>query len=419
MKTRIFKRRSEDYKVLEKKGYSEKPLTKESGLFQKIEPNKPGGPKQFGGTSGPPGFHTKKSKQPGKIKSYFLTKHSPLAYFGLEILNNIGFNTPKARFVASNLAVKEVEGYIPIAAFIHNKDEYGNEIIPPDIKDDKYLLKIHSKYELDFKNQCIIDRDTGKKYKISGNLFSADIGARLTADGDFQPERLNVGLVKRGDRFYTHLIDKEQVMFNGESYEGASVDPAVKTSELFSNTKRDQQLFIINKTEKSLDNNEFDRIFVNSRTLPSFNNNENVKKISKKYISNFRETANSAIAYFEKKYPGELKKFEDREKIRSKLADEVIARLALDINDDEKNALKEIIMEDLRGPYYDNCCEISENELTDDVLINTIVQDQAAELKALGIASMSVLLNELKEFLGAEYDRLQGKDPNVKDKTIK
>src|SRR5579885_1033344 len=363
----IFRRRLNDYEVEQRKNKEKKTLTKHSSLFaRRSEANDGSPPKQFAGTS-THGHHVKaseKSKKSKKSKGYFLAPHSYIEYFGLECMQRMGFNTPKARFVDtgqeydSEIAVRESDGYIPIAAFIHTKKKNSDEEdIDPDVMNDKYLLnEIYKKYRIDFKKQVVIDIRTGEEYKISGNLFASNIGATIVGDMDFQPEQFNVGLVRIGNRFYAHFIDKEQVSFEGKPYEESInlTDPRVSRSRLFESASRDQQLAVIHQTSKSLERGEFDQIFSNPRIKASSKQLEILNQIQslEKMKQNIKKTAHSAVEYHRKKNqedPDFLKRFEERERLRGILADEIIARLALIIDEDDKYALKQIIIEDLRG----------------------------------------------------------------------
>lgn len=392
LSTGIIKKRTNDYL----RSRAEKQLTKEKSRFvpdKKIQ--------QIGGASSL-GSHIKQGKN-DKTKTYFLAPHPSSAYFAYEILNKIGFNTPKARPINHTddlLATKSIEGYIPIFVYIHDRSPENTTSIRP-LEETIYfnptLRDLHENYNLDMNNQVIVDLKTGEKYKISGNLFTADIGAKLLADKDFQPEECNVGLVKHGNRFYAYFIDKELTSFKGNKYEDnlKLVDERVDQSLIYKAATNDQKLFILNEIDEALSNNDFKKIFINSRTIST--DNMFAKHLGTgldKTADAFEFTAQSALTYYETKTEFKNKdRFQQREKIRNAIADDVIKDLSLNISSEDKIALKQIIAEDLRAPYYQELFLdkklITEADLKNEPLKKAIIEDQLAELKALGIESVS------------------------------
>ncbi len=392
---RIFRRRLNDYqKIKTKMGQPSKArpssLVKKTDLFSPTKKVN-----QYGGTTSE-GPHIKKSEKGEKI--YYVSTHDKKEYFSFEILNRIGFNTPKSRMLpyarTLKVASKSVEGYIPITAFIHDRSDKKDV----DFSYDPSLNDVHKKYKLDMKNQVVIDLETGEKHKISGNLFASNIGAYLLRDDDFQPEDFNIGLKRIGNRFYTYLIDKEKISFPGETYEKNidNTDARVGQSKLYHDTSDDQVLYIISEIQKASNSGEFKEIFLNPRIYETSEIRTNEME---GLANNFNLTAQSAITYFSEKAKSKedntLESFRKREEWRGLLVDIIINELAIDGDEQEKKDLKEIIMEDLRAPYYKhlfvNKKMISKEDLDNSALINAIVRDQIKELKALGIKSNAIL----------------------------
>lgn len=375
-KTVIFKRRKNDYL----KGKLHKSLVKDLSLFSKTNGS------QYGGSSYGP--YLKKRTHCESRTLYYITAHNPAEYFALEVLQRIGFNTPVARIVTSHplrresvnldgkqaVATKGFHGYVPI------------QTVRPDEPKSSEFGKQHT---LDFINQ-IITNSKGTKFKISGNLFALDIGAILLGDTDLQPRGNNIGFIKEGNRFYTVAIDKEHVVFNGNNYCQMSgrIDP-VDHDKLFVHKLHDQRLFILSQIAGALHVDEsglcdFDRIFLNPRvTLTPC-----LADKCKIWCDNLKKTALSIIEHYKSAYGKDfLVHFNAREKMRSELADKVIA--FLNNASIDAQALKDIIMEDLRGPYYVSYLtgnEFCDRDARDNPrLFNAIVADVAKEFNLVDL----------------------------------
>ena len=410
----IFQRRKNDY---EKTAKTES-VVKSSEKFSKSKAD------QFGGASsfGP---HQKKRSDKSKSsedKTYYLSSHNVIEYVGNEVLNQIGFNTPKTRITAEELRSRKtnevydvnygvgseaIPGYMPIAGFIESSD--------PKIKDSG-ILQNKKKFKLDMARQVVVDLETNQEFKVSGNLFAANIGAVLVNDKDFQPEQYNVGLVRRGDRYFAYLIDKDQIEFNGKNFQEnlGTVDRKVIKSSIFNSATRDQQLYIINEIQKALENGHFKSIFSNKRITQSYNQiNKPISELEK--ASNCAEvTAKSTVEYYLNLLnESNLDSFRERENWRDQLAEKVIEKLGLNISDEEKSALREIIKEDLRANYYQplfsNKAQITKEDLNNAALIEKLVADQVKELSALKIYSPTNMLDQLLEFVANEKKRLESR----------
>lgn len=396
----VLKKREPDWK---RNPGSSKSLRKEESIYNADKDGE-----RFGGEGGALGAYRKLSKSGDK--QAYLSTHAKLEYFIMEILCQIGLNTPKTRFTKHTrsfggnirelnaLAQNSVEGYIPIAAFF-NLEFYGKKEISPK------LIEIRNRFTIDFQKQVIIDLQNQKEYKISGNLFAANIGGIFIQDTDFQLEGGNVGLVQRGNRFFAFLIDKDQAHINGKTAEKFSEMPNVKR-QLFENritggALDEQRLFILNGIDKAIrkdkkGNLPLKNIFLNQRIDNSgiLDRNTTPKQREdqvKEQIKNLQKTGESILLYYTDNNLKKLKSFRKREKIREKIADAVIQKL-LKISPNiqyEKEALKEIILEDLRAPYYRHFFKNNDNISTLDqenpALVNAIVTDQIEELKALNI----------------------------------
>lgn len=292
-------------------------------------------------------------KRNGKI--HYLGPHGPEAYFAYEIMAQLGIRTPKARVVSRKstltqashtLATRSIDGYITMGE----------------------VRKTGGAYALDIKNQVMQDQK-GHSYKISGNLFAADIVGILLGDTDFQSRTSNLGVKRVGNRFYAVAIDKEKASFSGKAFTELKSDPelsAITEDTLFQSRTLDQELYTVYKLSKALEgkNSPIDQIFLNSRVIqtPSLKTNNLV------WLNKFKRSANSLIGYYKTKHGEDcLDRFVTREAIRLNIANIVIA--SLEINPKDKEALKEVIMEDLRGPYYEN----NEN------LVETVLSDIAKE----------------------------------------
>ena len=300
----------------------------------------------------------KKTSSKGVTKIDFLGPHGPEAYFAYEIMLRLKIRTPKARVVErkhQTLATRSIDGYITM-------DE---------------LRKGKVKLALDIDRQIIKDTNSGEEYKISGNLFAADIFAVLLNDKDFQPQTGNLGVKRVGNRFYAVAIDKEQASFTGKNYEKLMDEPDLSNvihDTLFQSRTEEQKLFIIDELSKALATDEskecdIDRIFLNPRVLATPQLSKT--NINVTWCDHFKKSAHSLIEYYKKIYGDNfLEKFSEEETKREQIANAVIDALVLD---DPQNQLelKRIIMEDLRAPYY--------KEIKADQLVTTIVDDISHE----------------------------------------
>lgn len=423
-----FTYRTPDSQKQEEKGPESKPLSKAGSLFKPviIKQELPGSI-----TEGP----FVKSSTKG-VKVYYVSPHDPVEYFGLEILNLLGFNTPKARIHVSTeaqcvnqsentdqsetiekkkqtikMAVRNIEGgFIPIAVFLEKETGEG---VYSKWKD------VHARYQLDIAKQVIVERKTGKEFKISGNLFTSNIGANLLGDLDFQPEDANVGLIKVGDRFYAYYIDKELIQFDGKSYDDRQKNECyyVNTAEIYKYKKDEQIIFIVNEIKRALDNGDFDKIFDNVRIKETLSSVASISDFDvasiAKMSKNFRETVESALKYFK---DIDLDRFTEREALRKKIAEKVL-ELA-NFNPEDQKQIKRNIIEDLRGPYYEdlfiNKNNITEDDINNHDLIKHILEDQIKEFEALAIPDLFLAL---KDFVISELKNIekQSNENEVKD----
>lgn len=312
-----------------------------------------------------------------KMNFYYVSTHNPIEYFALEVLSRIKINTPKGRIVQYidkysdlkfGMSVQEIADYIPMAIVRHDLPSLGITIPP-----------LRLKYKLDIKKQLIIDLEDSSTYRISGNTFAADIAALLIDDLDFQPDSNNFGLTKIGNRFYSYAIDKELARFNGDDYSTLLETHTVYKNDLFSSRKQDQELAVLYEIAQSLESLDgqcdFERIFYNSsvEATSAFS-----KNLCGEWCKNLMSTATSMLKHYQKKYGKDyLAEFCAREKIRTSIADSVIKKL------EAPKDIKEIIIEDLRGPYYIDCfiskSGITESDLTNKKLFDAIISDIGKE----------------------------------------
>lgn len=346
------------------------------------------------------GPHLKTKKNKSK-KLYYLSlrqvtvplKQIPEEYFALEILNYLGINTPKARITSNVIAeakeprveyitaTEAILNFIPLSAFSPYYDEsyqYAAGYEP----DRKLWVALRERYHFDCENQIFLDKQTNQKCKINHNMFGAHILAALIGDFDFGFHNANCGFVRKGNRFYAVAIDKEAARFEGQTYEylvnltsGAFTDP------IFESSTQDQILAIINRLEIGLKRSvfvkrsDFEKIFLNPRVLAT----EDLAVVCKTFFENFTITANSFIDHYKKVYGQDcLKEFTARENIRQQIAVKVIAELKL------PNEFLEIIIEDLRAPYYQiyfkNKTQISKDDADNSELLKAIIADLRVEL---------------------------------------
>lgn len=353
--------RQNDFKVMEAE--SKKPLAMDAS---RCRPAKDDAIVTYGGTSAK-GPYLKKSSKSDRHKIFFVAQHRFNEYFAIEVLLRLGIRTPKARIIGNQyVATKGIEGYIPMIGVRHDLTIAYSK--------DK-LTSIRQQYKIDTEKQIIIDSQK-REYKISGNAFAANIAAILIQDADFQCDGCNFGLTRVGNRFYAAAIDKDKVSFNGRDYREGYTD------KLFQSQTHEQSFYIIYQVFQALSKNadgicDFDKIFLNTRVMAT----PKLAEISKEACDNLKLTAQSLLNHYHKKY-GEkfLVEFADREQIRIKIAAQLIKAMNLDAS------WEALIVEDLRGPYYQNLFHdknkrmISEHDLVNKKLINKINDDIQKEM---------------------------------------
>lgn len=344
---------------------AKKTLSKDSSLFDPMLPST--AHPQFGGLSSD-GPHIKKSTKAEKV--YYLSPHQFNEYYACEIFTALGLVVPKIRTVTgkqTKIASKSLDGFIPMSQ------------IRSDVPRNYKILR---QYELDFKNQTLSQvYDKSKQYRISGNLFATHIASLLVADADLQPKNNNLGVIKLGNRFFGASIDKDKSSFLGWNYQQLYkyVEEELMEDELFQACTLDQELVIIHKIQQSLAVGDkksctFDKIFLSERVKATDYLSE---KCEEKLI-NFKKSAMSMLAHYQKKH-GEtyLELFLAREKIREKIVDAVLHAFDMDLHSFMK--IKNIIVEDLRAPYYKiyfhDKNAISHDDLTNSILKEVIIED--------------------------------------------
>jgi len=329
-----------------------------------------------GGNAGALGPHFKKGVNQNKL--YFIANHRVLnEYLSFEILNLLKINTPKARFVDKSLrliATKGFHNYIPIKAV--RSDSF--------IDFDPSLIMTHfrARYSINFKKQIIFDKVERKPCRINGNLFGFYIPSILLEDYDRQYAGSNIGFIRVGDRFNTVVLDKDIVSFNGLDFEGLTKSPSNAVDLEFKiNHTVDQALFMVNNIEQALASKaegicDFQRVFMNDRISAS-----NLKGKAYLAYSNFVNSAKTVKAYFNKQYGRNcLNEFKARERIRHRLANLVIDKLGIRVP-----GMLEIMIEDLRGVYYQALFVnqrtklISDEDLSNTALLQQIEEDFSNE----------------------------------------
>lgn len=347
-------------------------LLKDITLFSKTT-----GP-QYGGSSLGP--HLKVSSKKQSI--YYLAKHSLHEYFACEVLLVLGINTPKIRIVDQLqdgylMASQAIEDYIPI------------HVLRPDVSNSlpSELQVWRDTYELDINNQLIINKIDGSSYKISGNLFTLDIAALFISDTDLQPKGNNIGFVKKDNRFYVVTIDKDRTAFKGSNYCQlfGRLDDDILDDKLFRAKTSEQLLFLLYQLSECLKLDTdgkcaFDKIFGN----PRVENTSCLNKISTDYCRNIKKSANSIINHYKSTLgKNSLVQFAEREKIRGLLADKIIEQLESEGMRFDSAKVKNILMEDLRAPYYAPCflgstisiADVNENPELIQKLLNDLTQE--------------------------------------------
>jgi hypothetical protein len=381
-----FSGRVSDYNKNTGDGSGSKPLLKDMSLFRRTT-----APKSGGGNSWGP--YQKKEK------IYYLAPHSYAEYFALEILNILGLYAPKGRFV--QVAPSEVESKPVIA--VNALNDYLPII---SVRQDIFLLSNFSssqsgaclnlnelfnnrvQYRLNLKRQVVVEVKSGKEFKISGPLFSADILAALVCDEDFQPDGNNFGLVRRGKRFFASAIDKDRARFEGRSYaELLAIMNHVLKDELFSFKTFEQELAVVTSVHDALKIERdglcvFDRIFRNPRVMAT----PVLAQLGHQYVELFKQSAASLLTHYTERHGDNfLAGYRQRESIRERIALKVVRQLPGDYTMAESEMRMRHIVEDLRAPYYQeyyldqDSKVLVEADLNNPILANKIVQDICAE----------------------------------------
>lgn len=184
------------------------------------------------------------------------------------------------------------------------------------------------------------------------------------------------------------------------------VDKRIFDNELFKNARKDQKLYIISQLKYAIDSDDIRKIFFSNRVMKT--GNFDPDEVEKDF-ENFMKTAQSAIVF----YGTEIDEFRQREAVRKELAEEIIKIIKPfgDYNDlEDHNDLINIIMEDLRAPYYENLFNTylnSKTEADKNELIKTICADQIRELEELRVYSDSTQkMAELSSNLSRIYQQI-------------
>lgn len=176
-------------------------------------------------------------------------------------------------------------------------------------------------------------------------------------------------------------IDKEAVKFDGGSYKEHQASCSALLSIEFFKSKNafpDQYLAMVHEISQALvvtgDSKQcdFDRIFCNSRVMAT----PELAKDCKEKCENLKKTAQSIVVEFK----DELVLFRERETFRKQIADIVAAEIKDVANPED---LKQAIIKDLRGPYYQAHFaekQISAKDVGNKKLIESLVNDFKAEL---------------------------------------
>jgi hypothetical protein len=263
------------------------------------------------------GPHKKISSKDAKATSiYYLMNHGGFEYFALEILQALGFITPRARFVMlSNekepdiifdknnyfIATSKIKNAFPIYV-LRQKNGISAELKQA-FPDYKKLEPIGARYSLDIPTQTIQFNTSftrkikdappktayTKNYRIRGNLFVADLAALLLGDKDLQPNQANIFLQRVGNSFQAVLLDKDidnsiytpntsteridlykkmeemleradkikidslkSKLQDAKSIDSLTADFSILKNELFSMRSREQLLAVIFKLEQAL-----------------------------------------------------------------------------------------------------------------------------------------------------------------------
>lgn len=223
-----------------------------------------------GGTHGAKGRFFKCSNNQRSKPHYIAERPSFNEYFALEILNAIGFATPKARFVRTQdntirIATQAIEGFVPLQAF--STLWPGTTLL----KNTPEIRETHAQYLLDHEQQIVKGKIRAQNFKVSGKLHVAHLAAELLYDPDLSGEGTNIGLVKEHGRFRAHFIDKEAA-FHLKYTELSTIEPQ-GMQQIYTHKPNEQStavLYAIKNliqidpaTNKSL----LERIFFNPRTV--------------------------------------------------------------------------------------------------------------------------------------------------------
>lgn len=357
------------------------------------------------------GPHLLQNKKKTTTPIYYLAPHTSCEYFALEVLLTLGMITPKARIVSAHpslpllchdesqppyyMATKGLDNYIPMLAVRHDLPLKQHE---------EDLGGLRKQYQIDMSKQVIIDHENKKTLKISGPLFASHLLASLINDRDFGANYLNLGLVKYGHRFYAASIDKERATFDGRHYE-ASYKPK---SPLFTTTTKDQQLAVVVAIKRSLACDEhglcpFERIFKDSRVKATNELSANAEK----YWQALKQSAQSMVEFFYAQEANDFESFGLRETWREAIADKALQLLNLpkDISSHDEAQLKQHIVQDLRGPYYQalfidtKLAQIGEADMDNHQLILAIAKEMALECpgQAVTVKAPSMAENPKEE----------------------
>lgn len=372
---RIFKPRKCDFQKNKKPG---QPLSKDGSRLSKTNAPKYGGAEN----GGPVAIASSKGKD---SSLYYVNIHGIQSYFAIEIVQFLGLNTPKTRLIEGKIkdhlhhennnrsayfAAKGIPNLIPVGFMNRTGDPYPYQPGSNDIR---------RRYQLNTAEQTVCDKETHTPLRIAGHTYASFIIAKLIGDADFQEQDYNFNLARIGNRFYPVAIDKEGANFSGRIVEHLRwIDSDFKTY-----CQLDQQLAVAlaikNGLQPSADGVcDFDRIFLNPRVKAT----PFICERAETYLARFKVTAQSIIDIFLRRDAGIFAKFQQRENYRQAIANSVLEQLNLP-RDLKNNELAKLIIEDLRGPYYqayffsDN--QISAADCDNEDLIVRIMNDVAHE----------------------------------------